>query len=400
MVEDCLAEGNNALGTGGAFQVHDGGMLYLRRCVLRDNRGGNGGALGIGAGVIDAEACTLASNTADFGGAMAVISGSADLRRCLLLGNQAAYQGGGIIVTSGAARLEACRVDSNLAQIGGGAIHAYDSTLDLRECLLACNEAGPSPGSPGGAVYCQSSSAGLDQCTLAANRGSPGSAIHTDDAYFLVSLERSLVAMGLGGSAVEGPLGGAITASCCDIWGNEGGDWVGPLAGQEAADGNLCADPLFCGEAIPDLPWSIAASSPCAPEQTGACGLIGACPVGCDVSSADDAAIDPDPTGTRAAASLGIRVSADPNPLMAGASSLIRISSVPDACTARIEEITIHDGAGRRVRRLPAPGVVSMAPYVEWDGRDEAGRWVGSGIYFCRVQIEGIVYQCAMTIVR
>lgn len=117
-VEDCRAEKNVAVGSGGAFQVHDGGELFLQRCLIRQNHGGEGGALGIGTGRIEADACTLLANRAYYGGAMSVISGTGLLRNCLVRGNEATFVGGAVISTSAAAQLEACWIDSNLGAQG------------------------------------------------------------------------------------------------------------------------------------------------------------------------------------------------------------------------------------------------------------------------------------------
>ena len=51
--------------------------------------------------------------------------------------------------------------------------------------------------------------------------------------------------------------------------------------------------------------------------------------------------------------------------------------------------VTIHDASGRLVRTLARgavfqPGVAAL----EWDGRDEAGSVVRSGVYFCRLATE------------
>ena len=43
--------------------------------------------------------------------------------------------------------------------------------------------------------------------------------------------------------------------------------------------GNISLDPLFCSPETHD--YSIASESPCAPEHSGGCGLIGALDVGC-----------------------------------------------------------------------------------------------------------------------
>jgi hypothetical protein len=71
------------------------------------------------------------------------------------------------------------------------------------------------------------------------------------------------------------------TLVCCDIYGNAGGDWVGPIAGQLGIDGNIWADPLFCDPTNGD--FTLQACSPCAPfsPPNPECDLLGAYPVGC-----------------------------------------------------------------------------------------------------------------------
>ncbi len=70
------------------------------------------------------------------------------------------------------------------------------------------------------------------------------------------------------------------TLTCCDLYGNAGGDWVGCIADQSGVSGNLSADPLFCDR--PGDDFTIDAMSPCAPTLRPTCGLIGALDVGCD----------------------------------------------------------------------------------------------------------------------
>lgn len=86
--------------------------------------------------------------------------------------------------------------------------------------------------------------------------------------------------MGTGASVDGGP----IQFTCCDVWGNAGGDWVGPIAGQYGIDGNIREDPRFC---VPeDGDFRLLEDSPCAPGTE--CDRIGAWPVGCGASSVAD----------------------------------------------------------------------------------------------------------------
>ena len=81
----------------------------------------------------------------------------------------------------------------------------------------------------------------------------------------------------MGGGVVCGSSSAVPTLSCCDIYGNEGGDWVDRIASQYGINGNISSDPLFCAPEAGD--FTLHEGSPCAPG--GECGLIGAWPVGC-----------------------------------------------------------------------------------------------------------------------
>lgn len=73
-------------------------------------------------------------------------------------------------------------------------------------------------------------------------------------------------------------------------------------------------------------------------------------------------------TGVAAVPAPAPRLAIFPNPVRVGA-------RVTAPGTGRL---TIHDASGRRVRALP-PGAEGAG---FWDGRDEAGRMVSSGVYF------------------
>jgi len=67
--------------------------------------------------------------------------------------------------------------------------------------------------------------------------------------------------------------------TCCDVYGNAAGDWVGCIADQHSLDGNLSEDPLFCDMYIDDL--TLCANSPCLPDSNDCHVLIGAHDEGC-----------------------------------------------------------------------------------------------------------------------
>jgi len=73
-----------------------------------------------------------------------------------------------------------------------------------------------------------------------------------------------------------------ISISCTDIYGNRGGDWVGPTASCNGKNGNFSGCPSFCAADLGD--FDLCDGSPCLPgnHPTGYnCGLIGAWDAGC-----------------------------------------------------------------------------------------------------------------------
>jgi flagellar hook assembly protein FlgD len=68
-----------------------------------------------------------------------------------------------------------------------------------------------------------------------------------------------------------------------------------------------------------------------------------------------------------------------PNPFRS--STIIRFSL---AQTSHVD-LAVYDVAGRLVRSLLARDVGVGYHTADWDGRDDAGRPVRSGVYFCRL---------------
>jgi len=86
--------------------------------------------------------------------------------------------------------------------------------------------------------------------------------------------------------------------------------------------------------------------------------------------------------GEDVALSFGIS-SVDPNPFRL--SALIRFA-LPTAGVARVD---ILDVAGRRVRSLASGPMDAGLHVLDWEGKDDAGRSISSGVYFVRLQSEG-----------
>ncbi len=83
-----------------------------------------------------------------------------------------------------------------------------------------------------------------------------------------------------------------------------------------------------------------------------------------------------------------------PNPFNHTTDVAYRVSS-----TAPVE-LHVYDAAGRLVKDLH-DGPASPGPHIaNWDGTDESGRRVASGVYFCRLVASGVTQTRKMVVIR
>jgi hypothetical protein len=222
----------------------------------------------------------------------------------------------------------------------------------------------------------------LTSCTLAGNASPSGGALGIATPGASISLDRTIVAFTTEGTAASGEPG--FTLTCCDVFGNAGGDYVGPLAGMVGTDNNICENPWFCD--TPSQDYHIADYSACAPEHSGCGELIGAWPVGC--STVDISNHRQPPLTRRLAQNY-------PNPF----NPVTTITyALPEASVVTLR---IHDVAGRLVRELqPATLAGSGQHELHWDGRDDGGQAVSSGIYYYRIDASDWSETRPMVLVR
>ena len=162
----------------------------------------------------------------------------------------------------------------------GGAVFGDEASPLIDRCLFVRNRA---VYAPGGALFFGIESAPtIRNCTIVENDALPGIGGGIGCGYSsTVTVEHSIIAGSVGTNAAFCYENSVVTLSCSDVFGNEGGDWVDCLSGQEGLNGNFGADPLFCNATSGD--FHLQAGSPCAPPGNTGCGLVGALPVGCDV---------------------------------------------------------------------------------------------------------------------
>jgi predicted outer membrane repeat protein len=330
--------------------------------------------------------CFFWGNDASQGGAVACIdSATITMDQCVFQDNQAYCHdmpgsgiGGGIACTGSAtAHLSRCILTGNGAYAGGAVHLTHNSSGNLDRCTLAHNVAahyGGAIATSGGAELSISNSTLVDN-----DIGGFGSGI-ANWSNVRASAENTIIAFGCCAHAVVG----GIDLACCDIYGNDGGDWVGDIAGQYGINGNISEDPLFCDPDTDD--FRLDDDSPCAagnhPDGWD-CGLIGASPVGCGPSAVDES------TG----AVLALRRCA-PNPFSSSTSIQYVI---PVDSPVRLG---IYDPAGRLVRDLTDTALHSGVHTASWDGTDGSGRRVRAGVYFYVLRWEGRTKASRVTLLR
>jgi predicted outer membrane repeat protein len=283
---------------GGAVGA-DGGAIRcsqasptIRNCRFEENRAlANGGAIYADHSLLTVLECSFVQNDADrHGGAVAVGTHSSPaLIGCTFNENYAQGDGGGVwcdntITLQGSIRtpiLMDCSFDANIAQYRGGGLRCRKNlTPHVQGCTFSANRA-----TDGAGIAFNSEVDGrIGSCTV-----SEGFAFGSGGGIFLgdstqPTIDHTIVSFSTSGDGLHCATGSVPALTCVDIFGNAGGNWQGqPFAGQLGQNGNIEADPMYCGSSNPQTPYSLGILSPCAGRNNPGCGQIGALGIGCGV---------------------------------------------------------------------------------------------------------------------
>ncbi|MCK4415419.1 MAG: right-handed parallel beta-helix repeat-containing protein [Candidatus Eisenbacteria sp.] len=295
-VENCIFHHNSARAGGGVFC---GGHVYstFTDCIFEANQTrvrGSGGGMGCASSFPTIVRCAFIGNLTtglSWGGlgdptidqcsfsghsgyGLSCNTGTPEITRCSFFDNGDS----GIQTGYCAPTIEACAFWNNQSTFGAAINFAPEVSALVTDCIFYRNVAGES----GGAISCDTDgTVTILSSTMAYNEAGTGAA-GLDCGSAEVTVDRSIIAHGVAGTAVVG----LATLSCCDLFGNAGGDWIGDIAGQYGVDGNISEDPIFCD------PWSddftLQSDSPCAPfsPPDPECDLIGSEPIGCQPPTA------------------------------------------------------------------------------------------------------------------
>ena len=219
------------------------GSPIIRGCIFRDTR--------LGGCIVGGGRSTL-------------------VQSCLFSGNH----GPGVMCVGGSVEVAGCEFRGNDAYGAESGLSAFSGSASVKSCTFSGNRGGPVVSLFSGG------SARFDECTFAGNDLGDAQGMFQMGSGSDVDLTGCIIALNTRGA--EGPFdvhSSTATLSCCDVFGNASGDWTGYIADQQGVRENFSLDPLFC-----DLPHSklfLCSTSPCAPEHSSGCGLVGALPVGC-----------------------------------------------------------------------------------------------------------------------
>jgi hypothetical protein len=312
----------------------------------------------------------LATPVTRGGGVLAVFA-STVFADCRFEGLTAAY-GGAVYSNGGGLTFDRCDFVQNRAAASGGALNAVGGAAPvLSGCLLVDNSAGVTGSAVNAALGAQPS---LVSCTLV---GNDASALAGWDAGAL-TVSRSVVSAGP--AAFLGDRDSAPGIDCSDIWGN-GADWTGVIADQATQAGNLSADPLFCPAGTSEEDYALADISPCA-AAVNPCGLVGARAVGCDETVHNEGGEWPDDGAAPAVTRLHHSFPNPFNPV-----TTVRF----DLRRAGRATVRVYDAAGRLVRCLLDEPRAAGTHDIAWQGRDDRGRTVAAGVYFIRLESDGLI---------
>jgi hypothetical protein len=302
------------------------------------------------------------------GGGLYVRSTYAEVRNCRIIDNEAEMEGGGLSFDMGSNGLiSGCLVAGNISIDGPGIACRASSPL-VENCVIANNDGLVW----GGAIFCRTgANPHVVSCTMVGNDAHFGAGIWAVDGPDIV-VENSIIAYGVHGEGIfayDNPsYPSDIRLICCNVFGNQGGGYGGTSPDQTGIDGNIAVDPLFCD--LENLDFTLAADSPCLPQNNACDTQMGALVQGCHATSGIGEGL---PSITRL---VGIK----PNPFNP------RTTISFECEKSGHVQLEVFDLAGRRVAQIVDGWLEAGLHEETLNGRDTSGRSLAAGQYLVRLK--------------
>jgi hypothetical protein len=206
---------------------------------------------------------------ANYGGGILVVESSPTIIDCQLVRNRSNHFGGGMVCYMRASPLlkDLRFLDNEAVNNAGGLGVKSFSAPEATNLLFVRNKA-----KRGGGIWCLNSSLDLREATLVRNDGIESSGgIWSSQGK--MSIRNCIIAFSTGGEAVSCSAPPSLVISCCDIFGNVGGDAIESC--MEGGAGNISVDPQFSDPGIDD--YSLKPGSPCQEgvHASARCGPMG-----------------------------------------------------------------------------------------------------------------------------
>jgi predicted outer membrane repeat protein len=257
-----------------------GGLVFLNgcsptlsHCRFRNAIGGRGGSV-----YLQNSASLLFDNvfsdnsSSEVGGALAVFScNGAVIRKCRFEDNVSTSAGGAIFLNeSNSIRIANCVFIENQSGNHGGAVLVQVGSAQIDSCLFARNSCPGNGGAVGGFL---AQNTLMTRSTLVANSATGGGGVFSNQSSQM-TVTRSIV-VNSAGNGLQRETGGVLANSCNDSWNNTPANYDNVTPGQNS----FSLDPLFCDASADN--YALEVDSPCAEQNSPACGLIGAFPDNC-----------------------------------------------------------------------------------------------------------------------
>ena len=396
LLENIEFVGNEAK-QGGGLAIEEGCTATVVGCLFDDNTAPSGAGVFIRSQcTVTMTGCVITNNviSADFGngGGVCVQDSHCDIAGCDIRGNSTKGGGGGLAYISGATGIvENCDIIGNTTQANynyGGGISCQSSGPTFRNLRIVDNHAA-TIGSGGGGIDVQFNPAPIiEHCTLVGNScydptdpGDPGIG-----GGILVQwsatpqIDNCIVTGTTVGAGINNQFATGFTVTGCNVWNNAGGDGISGIDGGC----NFSADPMFCNAGEGN--YRIESNSPCIAgnHPDGGCGAsyCGAYPGGCG-NAVTDLPV------------AGMLLGNTPNPFNPQTTIFFVLDAPGDVV------VRIHDLRGHTLRTFRRDGAAAQTRHeIRWNGRDEDGRSLPSGVYLYQLESNGHSTSKRMSLIR
>ena len=364
----------------------DSSVVTIRDCYFYNNTCWlEGGALYVLESTVDIIGCRFNGNASYWGGAISSYLSNLHIRNSIFRENHCLYyHGGAIFFLLGDSMTinESIFFENTADSLSGGAIHIQGTYANVTHSSFIKNHSG----NRGGGMSSQNASMNIANCTFVEN-----TALDIGGGYDSVSEDSTVISNTIfwENSPDQICLNGVVEPTNVTITHSDVMDSVAGIAeiGNVTliwGTGNIAVDPLFCD--LENNDFTLAENSPCV--GTAVNGLnMGAFGVGCDpvLALSDEYAILPQQIAL---------YQNYPNPF--NPTTIIRY----DLPQAGWLTLVVYDLLGQQVKTLLSNFAEPGSKTITWNGTDDDGQVVGSGLYLYQLRSSGEIRNGKMLLLK